>query len=169
MRSRTIPKALFMIVAGALGISIGNVVHSAVKGRRSSAVETVSISFPGMKKTDVLVSPKPGVLIVNAQANIMKKIRTEKLKWFLIVRHPEPHVVSGRTVYDQQAFQVQSGSNSHPTFKEEIQVPAGRYLVTVGLKKMGVVRYEDGSVEDDTGLSVCASSFYEDVKGQVEE
>ncbi len=164
MSRDTALKVALMVGAVATGVLLGRTASSGVKNKRPK-YEKGSISFPQlMNGTHQLVSPKPGVLVVEAQADIINKVGTGNYKWFLLVRHPKTNEIYTNQVYDHQVFWVKNGATVHPTFREELPFLPSRYKVTVGLKKLQPVREPDGSISDPSGQTLCSNTFYEVVK-----
>jgi hypothetical protein len=124
-----------IVVGSVIGISIGHfggraVGSKATRNNQRTGHIGVNVTLPDAPAA-TYHSPKPGKLIVDAQAHLVNKVVSETYLWYVEARVEEAMIY--RKVYEGQYFTVRKGESAHPTFHDEIDVQPGEYWVHVGL------------------------------------
>lgn len=156
MRIKVLVKSATVIASVALGVLLGRaLVGRAVEPAEEGARRTVTVTNTGRENRITFkgydgrttASPKPGFLVVDAQATISSMHISEDCRWYLAIALPTvPETLVREFVYDHQAFRIEKGQTMTRSFYEEVPLPPGRYRVALQLRSYRPVYDSQGKV-----------------------
>jgi hypothetical protein len=117
---------------------------------RASEIE-VSVALPGFQ-SGPWASPKPGQLVIRAQAHVTASLDTNPYVWYVEVKNKDGETIA-KKVYGDQPFRVAHGKDLHPDFADSWDWVPGAYRVDVGLMNDLPVRTQGAMISFDEIVS----------------
>jgi len=131
-----------------MGAGAGVMLARAFGGARRPPTTVISTDQLRMDVEDT--APQAAVLAIRAKAMVGPLFMDSVCWWFIEVRRIDE--MTGQPVkvlvrdYDHQKFNLPAGRRVRPTFADQLDMPAGRYSVLVGIREERPIGDGEGNI-----------------------